>query len=258
LENFNPGTLFIGQESHFLKETHSTNEWMNLHLKSGHLLEGYLVHADYQDKGKGRMLRTWYSDEGKNLLTSILLRPTALKISQQSILSFLTALAVADTISHFIQEEVFVKWPNDVIYHDRKIAGILIENQLKGNYIDRAIIGIGLNVNQPHFPDDIPGISMIQLTGKIYPRKEVLETLCRKLEARYLQWRKSETDLLMHEYNRKLYGRNREVAIHQDQEITKGHIQSVDEDGCIRIVTNDTVNRYHFNSVKLYYHGFNS
>lgn len=258
MENFNPGTLFIGQTHCFLQQTESTNVWLAEKLKTNILSEGFLVHADYQENGKGRLERTWRSDAGKNLMFSVYLRPAFIAVSNQSILSFLVALSVSDTVQSFVKSEVFVKWPNDVICENKKIAGILIENQLKGMFIDRVIAGIGLNVNQESFPDNIPGTSIAQITGSEISRKEVLETFCRHLEARYLQVKNAGPESLLETYNQRLYGRGHEVTVQMDDNTSNGVIRKVDKEGCINIVTNGVLNRYHFNSVKLIYHGLHS
>lgn len=258
MDNFNPGTLFIGQESIFLKETDSTNAWINRQQKMQQLSHGCLVHTDFQQQGKGRLERSWVSDSGQNLLFSVLLRPAGLTLARQSFLSFLTGLSVADTISQFVSMPIYLKWPNDVICENKKVAGILIENQLKGQIIDRSIVGVGINVNQTAFPAEIPATSIFQLNGVEVSRKAVLETFCKKLEARYLQLLQTHTDLLLQEYNSKLYRNGQEVWIQQDQKIRNGVIQGVDAEGCIQIVTNGVLNRYPFNSVKILYDGFNS
>jgi BirA family biotin operon repressor/biotin-[acetyl-CoA-carboxylase] ligase len=107
----------------------------------------YICIAEEQTEGKGRFNRTWYSPFGKNIYLSCLY--TFQKdISELAGLSLVTSLAIVSTLNSFYIEGPFkVKWPNDVIYHGKKIAGSLIEVQAETNGFSKAIIGIGININ---------------------------------------------------------------------------------------------------------------
>ncbi len=128
-----------------------------------------LVIAGRQTQGRGRLGRIWASDDAGGLYLSILLRP---RLSPEDLMpmTLLTALAVRDTFADFLPEEVGLKWPNDIIYEGQKICGILCESVLEDAGIKQLVIGIGVNINQESFPDELSdkAISMRQITKLAY------------------------------------------------------------------------------------------
>jgi BirA family biotin operon repressor/biotin-[acetyl-CoA-carboxylase] ligase len=111
---------------------------------------GCVVVADFQTQGRGQQGTTWESEQGKNLLLSILIEPTNLPVANLFDLSRATALAIA----HFLRDKKIdakIKWANDIFVEDKKIAGILIEPTIRDVSVRQAIVGIGLNVNQLSF-----------------------------------------------------------------------------------------------------------
>ena len=158
--------LTIGDQVIWLEEVNSTNSHAAIMARK-QVPEGVVIAARYQTEGKGQRGNSWESEEGKNLTFSVLLYPTFLPVRDQFLLSKLTTLAICDTLSPYIQG-VSVKWPNDIYVDDCKIAGILIENSFSSHLLDTSIIGIGLNVNQKIFADDIPNpTSLAILTERV-------------------------------------------------------------------------------------------
>jgi len=148
------------------------------------LPSGYIVRALFQTAGRGQKGNAWESEYGKNLIFSVLLRPFNLPAKRQFSISEATSLALKQTLDTYISD-VSVKWPNDVYYKDGKIAGVLIENYLKGNDISYSIIGIGLNVNQICFSSDAPNpVSLKQITGQDYAPEQILEQFSIHFNAR--------------------------------------------------------------------------
>ena len=138
-----------------VKETTSTNDYLAQLCKESKAKEFYTVMADIQTKGKGQRGNSWESEAGKNLTFSIVLYPTALEAPKQFCLSMLAALACHEALDNYTNG-FSIKWPNDIYWKDKKIGGILIENELEGEYIVQSIIGIGLNINQEVFYSDAP------------------------------------------------------------------------------------------------------
>ncbi len=149
--------------------------------------EGTVVVTDCQTAGRGQRGNSWEAEPGKNLTFSILLRPRQFHAARQFELSMLVALAVADAIdSRFIAagvpERTTVKWPNDIYVGDQKICGTLIENKLDGCNIERAIAGIGIDVNQRVFISDAPNpVSMIHFLGFETPLRPFLVEVCEEI-----------------------------------------------------------------------------
>lgn len=171
-----------------LDEVDSTNSWLS--GKSSSLPGGTIVAARAQTAGRGQRGNSWESAPDANVTMSMLLRPAGLEIGHAFPLSEAVALGVVSALAIRLPAEIVarvaIKWPNDIYVGNSKIAGILIENSLRGNMIDRSIAGIGLNVNQREFLSDAPNpVSMFQLTGATFDvgdmialtGREVLESL---------------------------------------------------------------------------------
>ncbi len=162
-----------------LAQTDSTNQYLNeLCHKSPYPLEELTtVCAEYQTAGKGQRGNSWEAEKGKNLLFSFVLYPTFMEAGQQFILSQIISLAIKETLDKIV-EDICIKWPNDIYWKEKKICGILIENDLQERYIGRSIIGVGLNVNQEQFQSDAPNpISLKQITGQEHDRDKLLSDI---------------------------------------------------------------------------------
>ena len=157
-----------------LDETSSTNTELKQLQQKEKLPEGSIVIANYQTQGRGQAGNTWFSDKGCNLLFSFLLYPKLIAANKQFIISRIVSLAIKKVLDRYM-DDTSIKWPNDIYWKDKKIAGMLIENSLMGQNINSSIIGIGLNVNQDEFPSELPNpVSMKMLTGKEYNRDKLL------------------------------------------------------------------------------------
>lgn len=171
-----------------LNETDSTNRYLQqLCQEAGNnkVEEFTTVCADYQTAGKGQRGNSWEAAKGANLLFSFVCYPTFVPIRQQFVLSQLISLGIKETLDEYCSD-ISIKWPNDIYWKEKKICGILIENDLQGNSIGRCISGIGLNINQEVFLSDAPNpISLKQITGKHYQRETILEKVMQRIEQSY-------------------------------------------------------------------------
>lgn len=158
------------------KNIESTNQYLQRLLDEGVDIMDNIVVADFQTSGKGQGKNVWQSEEGKNLLFSIALDMSFLKAEDQFLLTQIVSVAMIDVLKNYLPENsLFIKWPNDIYYNDKKIAGILIKNEIKGMMMGTSIIGIGLNVNQTDFDENLPNpISMKIITGKDYDLEKIL------------------------------------------------------------------------------------
>ena len=190
-----------------LDETSSTNTELKLLQQQSPLPEGSVVIADFQTSGRGQAGNSWYSTRGKNLLLSFLLYPYSVKARDQFIISRIVSLAIKRVLDRHL-DNVTIKWPNDIYWNDKKIAGILIENSLTGQRIDHTIIGIGLNVNEDEFPKQLPNpISMKQIVGAELSRELLFADLRSDLFELYQSLGWGETELIEREYMQHLYRR---------------------------------------------------
>ena len=185
---------------------HSSNDMAQQLAQKPDTAEGTVIICEEQSKGKGQRGNTWEAMAGKNLTLSVILKPKFLKIKEQFALNMVSSLAVSDTVSHFLPEAVVkVKWPNDVLVSDQKIAGILIENAINGQSIDSAIIGIGLNVNQTGFQAP-RATSLSKLAGEELDLAAVFEKLMRSLEQFYMMLKAGRVAELKASYLANLFG----------------------------------------------------
>ena len=144
-----------------------------------------LVTAEFQEAGRGAGTNRWESERSKNLLFSIVVYPQQLQANQMFALSEVTALSICSTLGTYA-EDFLIKWPNDVYYKDKKVVGMLIENDLQGKLVRRSVIGIGVNVNQTIFLSDAPNpISLAQIIGREVNRQQVLDRIMQQFTCYY-------------------------------------------------------------------------
>lgn len=170
-----------------LDETDSTNQYLSLlcNRLQESVAELTTVTAEFQTAGKGQRGNTWEAEAGKNLLFSFVLYPSFLEARRQFTLSQIVSLAIKEELSRW-SDEITIKWPNDIYWKERKICGILIENDLSGTRIRRCIAGIGININQEVFHSDAPNpVSLKQITGKEHDRHEILAHILRRVQIYY-------------------------------------------------------------------------
>jgi BirA family transcriptional regulator, biotin operon repressor / biotin---[acetyl-CoA-carboxylase] ligase len=205
-------TLFTGRHLIRLEAVASTNTFMQEYLKANTLPEGAVVISDQQFDGRGQRGNSWESETGKNLTFSLLLKPVFLPISHQFDLNRITALAIAETLRFFLPDEnIRIKWPNDMLVNEKKIGGVLIENSLRDNQIQNSIVGIGLNINQDEFRLSSRAISFVAITGEETEREPVMEKLFEQIEAKYLFARSGHLDEIRKQFDEELFGLNQQL-----------------------------------------------
>ena len=234
-----------------LEETDSTNRYLKQLVREERPEEGSLVIADYQTEGRGQMGNSWYSGRGDNLLFSLLIYPRQLPANESFILSRVTSLALKNLLDPFT-DDIRIKWPNDIYWKDKKIAGILIENDIQGKEIDNTVIGIGLNVNQQIFPVDLANpVSLRQITGIQHNREHLLELFMREF---FLLYRDLQEGLKMDiedEYMLDLYRVNDYYWFEDSKGRFKAKIETVLSSGhlVLRTLDSDEERRYAFKEV---------
>jgi BirA family transcriptional regulator, biotin operon repressor / biotin---[acetyl-CoA-carboxylase] ligase len=199
----------FGNVKLFYDSLPSTNLKLAELLATEYIENGMAVYTAFQSRGKGQQSNVWSSEEGKNLLVSFGLRHTSLPVEKLFFLNAFVSLALVDLLQDYFTERVFVKWPNDIYVSNSKIAGILIENVLAGHSIKSSIIGIGLNINQRIFPEDLSNpTSMSILTGREFSIPDILDRLSELLSINYQLLIAEMEQQLWEKYNTHLYGKN--------------------------------------------------
>lgn len=198
--------------------------------------------ADYQTAGKGRRGRAWISPKGEDIFFSILLRPD-IPTESASMLTLVAALAAAAVSEKYSGEPCQIKWPNDIVLHNRKICGILTEMGIEMDEIDYVVIGIGFNLNRTEFEGDIADTasSIQKETGKQVVRAAFLADYLIEFMRRYRQFvREKDLASFVQEYNAHLINIGRRVKIlRRNQELirtacginNRGELILTDENG---------------------------
>lgn len=198
--------------------------------------EGVSVVAESQDRGKGRLGRRWSSPMGKNIYLSVILRP-AIHPSIVYPITFLSSLAVSDTIEGLAGVTATLKWPNDVLVRGRKISGTLIELSTEADMVRFVVIGIGLNVNMA--PEDMDGeirataTSLFMETKKTYERSRVCGILLSNLERYYDLFKKEGARTICEIWEERARIRGKHLEINQMGEVFAGTAIGIDRDGAI-------------------------
>jgi BirA family biotin operon repressor/biotin-[acetyl-CoA-carboxylase] ligase len=216
----------------------STNQKLYELNKTNHIAEFSVVVSHEQTAGRGQMGNSWESQPGKNLTFSIIIRPDFLPVHHQFRITQVVTLALINILNTYTQG-ISIKWPNDIYYYDEKIAGILIENSLKGSQIEDSIIGIGLNVNQTIFISDSPNpVSLKQITDKTYDTSLLLNQFIREFIHTYDEWLASPNDDLLHQrYMDHLYRKDGPHRFIDDKGIFTASIKKIEPTGHLVLET---------------------
>ena len=179
-----------------LEQIDSTNAYLQ-RQQSEHDIRNWVVSADEQTAGKGMGSNGWESEVGKNLTFSLALDMGFLPAERQFLLSEAVPLGIIEVLDTLLpSEKLSIKWPNDIYFENRKLAGILINSTIKANMMDISIIGIGLNVNQMKFKDwPTHPISLKMVTGKEYDLKPLLEQIADRILIKVQQLQSTPTSI---------------------------------------------------------------
>jgi BirA family biotin operon repressor/biotin-[acetyl-CoA-carboxylase] ligase len=230
--------------------------------RQGMAKHGTVVYAHNQQQGRGQRGKSWSSEPGANIVLSVIIKPERLLLSEQFSLSACVAVAVHKFFTKYAGDQTKIKWPNDLYWRDRKAGGILIESvvgssefkvqssetavhspqstvaghQLSVNDWKWAVAGMGININQTVFPDDLPNpVSLKQITGKSFDSVELAKELCGFIDRQY--------DLLLHGkskeifelYNQYLYKRNEKVKLKKNNRVFEVTIKGVSQKGKLMV-----------------------
>jgi len=232
-------------------EVDSTNLYLKRLARKEHPEEGTLVIAEYQTAGRGQTGTSWFSAKGENLMFSLLIYPKEEEAVKQFIISRIASLAVKNTLDQFT-DDIRIKWPNDIYWKDKKIAGMLIENDIQGKHIENSVIGIGININQQSFPPELPNpVSLRQITGSVQDRDYILEAFMREFSLLYRDLQQGENGVIEDEYMLDLYRVNDYYWFEDEQGKFQAMIEDVMPSGhlLLRTLDGDDVRKYAFKEV---------
>ena len=243
--------MIIGSDIIFMENLPSTNTYASQILRNNNSREGTIIHTNYQSTGRGQAGNRWESEDGKNLLFSIILFPSMVIPANQFTISMTISLGICDFLERYIPV-CSVKWPNDIYVNNDKIAGILIENTIMGGTLENSVVGIGLNVNQVKFMSDAPNpVSLKIITGTEYDPGKCLSQLASDLDKRYKQLISENYVLLRKDYTSKLFRLNEYAGFRDQNGLFSGRIVSVTENGRLQVeLKSGSVKEYSFKEIE--------
>jgi BirA family biotin operon repressor/biotin-[acetyl-CoA-carboxylase] ligase len=232
------GTRVIGRDVHVFQETSSTNDVVDRLARDG-VAQGAVVFAESQTKGRGRLGRKWVSPSGKGLWFSVLLRPE-LRPQDATRLTIIAATALARALRNY-ELAPSIKWPNDILIGDRKLAGVLTELAAEIDRIRYVILGIGINVNAAvsDFPPDLRSVatSLRIETGAAVRRAELAANIIRELDFDYDRLCRGEFPSIADEWAEQCATLGRRVAIRIGERTVYGQAEALDDSGALLLRT---------------------
>ncbi len=238
------------------EELPSTNDWLLSKIDTG-LPEGTHVVAHFQTAGRGQRNTHWFAQPHQNLLVSILLYPVFLESNRFFLLNQMTTLAAVDTLKQLkLNATIAIKWPNDILINDKKVAGILTENHWQGQKLIASVIGMGLNVLQTQFeqPWGARATSLKKITGLDFKIENILETWLCELAERYQQLKDAQIERINQDYQHALWGKNSLLACTDTEgNHFEGTIIGVAADGRLIMKIGDSVRNFGFKEIVINY-----
>ncbi len=260
-----PPSNSIGSSFIELQTVDSTNKYAMGLIHAGMAQHGTVIFTHNQSAGKGQRGKNWISEPGVNILLSVIIKPEGLKLTDQFLFSAAISLAVLDFFKNYAGDETKIKWPNDLYWRDRKAGGILVESVVRsqqtgmGNWelgirnsessvIDHhssainqppsqnnwqwVVVGIGININQTKFPDDLANpVSLKQITGKNFEPVDLVKELCNCLNQQFNLLVSSERESILKKYNQHLYRLNEIAKLKKNNRVFEAVIKGVSQSG---------------------------
>jgi len=218
----------------------STNDFLK-ELSNNQSLENFTtVLAENQTKGKGQMGSVWVSEKGKNLIMSTLIKDVLINTDQVFHLNVAVAVTIIDVLETLHLPNLAIKWPNDILSDEKKVAGILIENRFKSDTTIESIVGIGLNVNQKDFTAFPKASSLALLTKKEYEVEQLLKLIVLKIKQNCELINSNTTEKLWDKYYSYLFKKDVEMPFEDaNKNLFLGTILGVTPDGKLEVILQD-------------------
>lgn len=245
--------LFIGRNIIELESVDSTNNYLSKYINETNVLNGSVILAHNQTKGRGQRGNDWESEIGKNLTFSIYLKTNYLSLNN----SFLLSMAVCNALHKLVSiycNSVQIKWPNDILISKEKVAGILVENSLKGMNLNHSIIGVGINVNQSKFSLNTNATSLSLNTNNELDKPYILNQYFKLLEIQIRMLEANKVLEIKEYYYSNLIGYKKELdyLILKENKQIKGEILEVKNNGFLVMKINQKdIKEFEMKEIKL-------
>lgn len=242
-------TEVIGRSFIYCDEVDSTN---SLLLNSREFnTHGTVILAEHQKHGRGRKNREWYSNSGQNLTFSILLKGD-FKQEQVNLINLGTAVSVAQALENLFQLNVELKWPNDILIQKKKVCGILLESTSKSDKLNKIVVGIGINVNQPTFPGkfDIPPTSIRKEFHEEVSRERVLSEILNNFET-IIELSENNPQKILDDWRSRCKMIGEKVKVIEESKTKFGVFVDIDTDGFMILKVGEEKIKIHYGDVSL-------
>lgn len=241
----------IGHSIIELDSVDSTSNYIAKALETGNYRWGTAIMAHFQTNGRGQRATSWQSEGGKNLTFSFALPLNDFDSRAYFSISRAISLGISRTIRCLVEADVRIKWPNDILANQKKIAGVLIETKSGEN--QAAVCGIGLNVNQTAFPN-LPHVGSLKLlSGKAFDVRKVLDQLLENLNSEWEMLHQGDFRNQQSRYESELYGLNKSHSFEENGSIFQGEITGTTADGRLRILSKGVEIACQPKSIKILY-----
>lgn len=246
-------TRWLGQTIHFYQQLDSTN-LTAMELAERDAPEGTVVIAEQQLRGRGRAGRSWHSSPRLGIYCSILLRPKLFPAKAQ-LLTLMTAVAVAKSINIKVGLSSTIKWPNDILVNNKKVAGILLEGRVSSTIMEYAVIGIGINVNHTSadLPDELQaGASSLRIErGEVVERSGLIGQVFLEVERLYEGLQQRDSTMILEQWRLLSATLGRHVRIIKKDKVIDGIAVNVTTEGALLVRREDgSLNLFHAGEVE--------
>ena len=229
---------FPGLQIIQIDELASTNNYASSLLATNNAAEGTVILTFRQTSGRGYGKNVWESENYKNLTFSLILMPRWLEASRQFLISQVVSLGVADFLRSKTRG-VTIKWPNDLLIYNKKVAGILIENTILGSHVQTSVVGIGLNINQAIFPDYLPvATSLALITGREYQLEKSLNIIITEIFKWYGYLKLNNIRMIEEEYLKNLFRMEEKTLFRTGDTLFEAKIKGIDQYGQLLLEEN--------------------
>lgn len=233
----------------------STNSFAREMFRENPQMPLTCIVAKKQLQGRGQRGTNWDSEEGKNLTFSVFMPNLRLRPARQFLLSAAVATSLVSSLEKFDLPRLKVKWPNDILSANQKIAGILIENIISEGRVIASVIGIGLNVNQLQFENLPKASSMKMVSGRDFDSEEVLGLILMDLENSFRSFSEENSEAIFKAYEKWLFRKDMPSTFkNPDDSMFTGMITGVTATGMLRVQTDDEeIREFDLKEVELCY-----
>jgi BirA family biotin operon repressor/biotin-[acetyl-CoA-carboxylase] ligase len=238
----------IGRKIIFRETLDSTNNYAAKLLHAGELSHGTVIMSGEQTAGRGQRGSVWAAEPYKNLIFTCFLEYDNLSVSNHQAITHFVSLALIDFLS-FFGISASIKWPNDILIGNKKIAGILIENQLENSFIKSSIIGIGVNVNQTEF-GEFNATSLRLENQEEFSIDNAAMQLIESLQIRFNTLQYKDLNGLKNQYLDLLWLKNQHSLFEDENGIFEGKIIGTDDFGRLIITQNSISKTYDLKEIK--------